>query len=134
MAQLLDPEQGAVVADAALEEFRQQFRGEILRPADAGYDAARQIWNGMIDRRPALIARCTGVADVQRAVAFAREHDLRQPFSTGGYYINYMAEVESEERARAAYGDSYARLAALKATYDPTNFFRLNHNIEPALS
>ena len=43
------------------------MRGPVLTPADAGYDAARKVWNGMIDRRPALIARCTGPADVAAA-------------------------------------------------------------------
>jgi FAD/FMN-containing dehydrogenase len=54
-----------------------------------------------------------------------------QPVSTGTYYANYQAEVESEERVRAAWGANYDRLVALKATYDPTNVFRLNHNVLP---
>ena len=62
--------------DAAVEELRKSLRGPLLQPGDAGYDAARTIYNGMIDRRPALIARCAGVADVIAAVRFAREHDL----------------------------------------------------------
>ena len=56
-----------------LENLRQSFRGELIQSGHAGYDAARRVWNGNIDRRPALIARCTGVADVQRAV------DVRSP-------------------------------------------------------
>ncbi|WP_033211509.1 FAD-binding oxidoreductase [Kitasatospora phosalacinea] len=52
------------------------FRGEILVPGDEDYDAARAVWNGAVDRRPEVIARCTGVADVLQAVAVAREHGL----------------------------------------------------------
>lgn len=64
------------LGDAAVEALRANLRGALLRPGDAGYDQARRIWNGMIDRRPALIACCTGVADVVAAVNFARAHDL----------------------------------------------------------
>jgi FAD/FMN-containing dehydrogenase len=79
-----------------------------------------------------LPASWTDPADTAVNVQWARElYTGMQPFATDGYYINYMADVESEERARAAYGDNYARLAALKARYDPANLFRLNHNIPP---
>src|SRR6478609_6998226 len=60
-------------AAAALAEG---FRGEIVVPGDEGYDAARAVWNGAVDRRPEVIARCSGVADVLQAVAVAREHGL----------------------------------------------------------
>jgi FAD/FMN-containing dehydrogenase len=57
-----------------------------------------------------------------------------QPFSAGGAYINYMGE-EGEDRVRAAYSPAtYARLVALKNTYDPANMFRLNQNIKPTVS
>jgi FAD/FMN-containing dehydrogenase len=52
------------------------------------------------------------------------------PFSTGGVYANNLGE-EGGDRVRAAYGENYPRLAALKGRYDPTNFFRLNQNIRP---
>ena len=60
------PDEGAVNA------FRAALRGTLLQPRDEGYEEARKVWNGMIDRRPALIARCSGVADVIAAVNFAR--------------------------------------------------------------
>ncbi|MGH6885100.1 MAG: FAD-binding oxidoreductase [Geminicoccales bacterium] len=71
----------------AFEEFAAGFRGELLRPGDEGYDAARRVWNGMIDRRPAVIARCTGVADVVRAVNFARSNDLLVAIRGGGHSV-----------------------------------------------
>jgi FAD/FMN-containing dehydrogenase len=64
-----------VVVDQ-VSELRSRVRGEVLAMADAGYDDARKVWNGMIDKRPAVIARCTGVGDIIAAVSFAREHDL----------------------------------------------------------
>jgi FAD/FMN-containing dehydrogenase len=63
------------------------FTGELLSPADAGYDDARQVWNGAIDRRPALIARCAGVADVVGALRHAREHDLLVAVRGGGHGV-----------------------------------------------
>jgi FAD/FMN-containing dehydrogenase len=66
----------------AVEKLRSVIRGEALVAGDAGYDGARAVWNGMIDRHPAVIVRCRGTADVMAAVAFAREHRL--PVSTRG--------------------------------------------------
>jgi FAD/FMN-containing dehydrogenase len=63
------------------------FLGELVRPGDPAYDDTRKIWNGHIDRRPALIARCRGVADVIAAVRFAREHDLLTAVRGGGHAI-----------------------------------------------
>jgi FAD/FMN-containing dehydrogenase len=68
-----------------VEAFQASVRGALLRPGVAGYDDARTIHNGMIDRRPALIARCAGVADVRTAVRFAREHDLLVSVRGGGH-------------------------------------------------
>jgi hypothetical protein len=71
--------------DTVVEAFRASMRGALLRPGEAGYDGARTIHNGMIDRRPALIARCAGVADVLTAVRFARAHDLLVSVRGGGH-------------------------------------------------
>jgi FAD/FMN-containing dehydrogenase len=62
-----------------------KFRGEVIEPTDPRYDAARALYNGMIDKRPALIARCRGVADIVAAIHFGREHDLRIAIRGGGH-------------------------------------------------
>jgi FAD/FMN-containing dehydrogenase len=66
-------------------EFVEGFRGELLLPADEGYDAARKLFNGMIDRHPALIARCADVADVIDAVSYARAEGLKLAVRGGGH-------------------------------------------------
>ena len=63
------------------------LRGEVMRPGDDGYHEARTLWNGMIDRRPAAIVRCLGVADVRQAIRFAREHGLAVTAKGGGHQV-----------------------------------------------
>jgi FAD/FMN-containing dehydrogenase len=70
-----------------LTAFRDRFAGEIVLPTDDGYDAARAVWNGMIDRRPALVVRPTGAADVISAIRFARDEDLTIAVRSGGHSI-----------------------------------------------
>jgi len=70
-----------------IDELRTRFRGALLRPGEEGYDEARRIWNGAIDRRPALIARCAGADDVVEAVRFARERDLALSVRGGGHAV-----------------------------------------------
>ena len=72
---------------AALASFSEAFEGEIILPGSAGYDAARIVWNGMIDRRPAVVARAAGVEDVRRTVRFAREQDLPIAVRCGGHSL-----------------------------------------------
>lgn len=67
--------------------LREALDGELLAPDDAGYDAARRVWNGMIDRRPALIARCASTADVAAAVNVAREKELLLSVRGGGHSV-----------------------------------------------
>ena len=62
--------------ETAVQELASHFRGTLLRPTDVGYEQARAVYNAMIDKHPALIARCADVADVMAAVTFAREHEL----------------------------------------------------------
>ena len=76
-----------LASDAALGSLKEGLRGQLLRPDDDGYDAARQVWNAMIDRRPGLIVRCVGPADAMAAVAFAREHDLLLSVKSGGHNV-----------------------------------------------
>ena len=72
---------------SAVEELAEGMRGSILMPASDEYDEARRIWNGMIDRRPAIIARCAGTADVVDAVNFSRENDLLLAVRGGGHNV-----------------------------------------------
>lgn len=74
-----------------IQDLRARLRGALLLPDDPGYDEARSVWNAMIDRRPALIARCLGVADVVTCVNFAREHDLPLSIKGGGHNISGLA-------------------------------------------
>ena len=70
-----------------IADFKASLRGTLLQPSDKAYDAARVVWNGMIDRRPRLIARCHGVADVVAAVNFARRHGLLVAVRGGGHNV-----------------------------------------------
>jgi FAD binding domain len=70
--------------DAAVAQFKAGLGGQLLQPADAGYEQARQVYNGMIDKGPALMARCADVADVIAAVNFAREQKLPLAVRGGG--------------------------------------------------
>jgi FAD/FMN-containing dehydrogenase len=77
----------SIVRNSSLEAFRARLRGPLLLAGDAGYDEARMVWNALIDRRPALIARCSGAADVIAAVQFAREHGLLVSIRGGGHNV-----------------------------------------------
>ncbi len=75
------------VSSVAMGKLRATLRGDVVKPGDPAYDEARKIWNGDIDRRPALIARCASVEDVQAAVAFGRENGLRIAVKCGGHSL-----------------------------------------------
>jgi hypothetical protein len=77
--------EGTLIDRGAVDELRASFRGELVVPGDGGYDEHRKVWNGSIDRRPGLIARCAGVADVRQAVGFARERGLVVAVRGGGH-------------------------------------------------
>jgi FAD/FMN-containing dehydrogenase len=64
------------LGDATVEQLRSTVGGEVITPDDPGYEEARRVWNGMVDRRPAVVMRCASTDDVVAAVAFGREHDL----------------------------------------------------------
>ena len=78
---------GTTVDRTALAELSSRFSGVLLTPGDAGYDDARRIHNGMIDKRPALIARCLGTTDVADAVNFARHRRLELAVRGGGHSL-----------------------------------------------
>ena len=71
--------------EAAIEEFNKSLGGDLILPGGTGYDEARTIWNGMIDKRPALIVRCAGVSDVINSVNFARTNNLLAAVRGGGH-------------------------------------------------
>ena len=75
----------------ALRGLRERFRGRLFGPGDDGYDEARTIWNGAIDRRPGVVARCSDASDVRSAVRFALEHDLRMSVLGGGHGVGGLA-------------------------------------------
>ncbi len=85
---------GREVTEAAVQRFETRLGGRLLRPGDAGYDDTRKVWNGMIDKRPGLIARCVGVSDVISAVEFAREHGLLVSVRGGGHNVSGAAVCE----------------------------------------
>jgi hypothetical protein len=76
-----------MIPPSALQKLRQTLRGQSLSPGEPGYDTTRAIPNAMIDRRPAVIARCTGAADVIACVRFAHEHDLLVAVRGGGHSV-----------------------------------------------
>ncbi len=110
--------------ESAVEQFKSKLRGTLLRPGERGYDEARQIWNAMIDRRPALIARCAGVADVLQSVELARGQGLLVAVRGGGHNIagnavcdgglmidlSLMRSVRVDSRARRAHVEPGATL------------------------
>ena len=117
------------LSDSALVSLRTNFGGELLVSGDAGYDEARALWNGDIDRRPALIARAAGTDDVAAAIAFGREHALELAVRGGGHSfaghgvvddglmidLSEMRQVSvdpSARRARCGGGTTWADLDA----------------------
>lgn len=101
---------------SALEGLRRRLRGEVLALGEPGYEEAREIWNAMVERRPAAIARCVSAEDVVQCVRFAREHGVLVAIRGGGHNIagnalcdgglvidlSPMKRVEVDARARRA--------------------------------
>ena len=82
------------IAAGDLERFAAALRGDVVRRDSPNYEDARRIWNAMVERRPALIARCRSAADVRQCVLFAREHDLLVGVRGGGHNIAGNALVD----------------------------------------
>ena len=74
-----------MLSETTIATFKASLRGDLIQPGDQSYDAARKVYNAMIDRRPRLIARCTDVADVITAVNFGRENKLLVAVRGGGH-------------------------------------------------
>jgi hypothetical protein len=91
-----DMPSGSPLEEATVEEFRVSFRGELIRPEDVGYDEARKVYNGMIDKRPALIVRPTGSADVIDAVNLARDNGLPLAVRCGGSTLRLEGRVPTQ--------------------------------------
>src|SRR6266566_601192 len=82
------PQEVTMTSPSDIENFKASLLGELLRPGDPGYDDARKIWNGMIDKRPALIVHCAGVADVIHCVNFAQANSLLVAVRGGGHNVS----------------------------------------------
>src|ERR1700693_317275 len=82
------------MTDQSVSTLQQSLRGRLIGPGDADYDAARALYNGMIDKRPRLIARCVDVADVIAAVNFGRDNELRIAIRGGGHNGPGLASVD----------------------------------------
>src|SRR5690242_6431287 len=100
----------------AISALAAQMRGPLLRPGDAGYEAARRLYNGMIDKHPALIARCVDVADVVAVVRFAAEQRVDLAIRGGGHSGPGLGSVENGvmldlSPIRSVYVDPQARTA-----------------------
>lgn len=99
------------ISSDAVEQLRGQFSGEVLEPADPGYDHARQVHNGLIDKRPGLIARCQVTADVVDAVNFGRDNGMEISVRGGGHNVAGRAVTD---------GGLMIDLTPMKGTYvDP---------------
>ncbi|MBI4397027.1 MAG: FAD-binding oxidoreductase [Elusimicrobia bacterium] len=94
MPELRNPSTGTTepyLEEPAVQKFKSEIQGEVLRPGDPGYNQARHVWNGMIDRHPALIARCRTSEHVAEAVRFAQEHNLSMAVRGGGHGVSGLA-------------------------------------------
>ncbi|HEU5465107.1 MAG TPA: FAD-binding oxidoreductase, partial [Candidatus Binatia bacterium] len=108
------------MTEDVIRKFKESLRGELILADEPGYDDARSVWNAMIDRRPALIARCLGVADVLTAVNFAREHGIALSIKGGGHNISGLAVCDGGlmldmSRMRGVWVDPTARIARAQA-------------------
>lgn len=90
----MDKNAHSPIESGSIDALRSSLRGDLLEPAHPAYDETRMVWNGMINRRPALIARCRNAADVAAAVNFARDHGLVIAIRSGGHNVAGYAVCE----------------------------------------
>jgi FAD binding domain-containing protein/berberine-like enzyme len=116
-----------VLPGSAIEDLAAGLRGDVLLPGSQDYDRTRRLWNALFDKKPAMIARCTGAADVQLAIAFAREHQLLTAVRAGGHSysgksgcdgglvidLQGMQGVRVDPEAKRAYVESGSLLGQL---------------------
>ena len=95
---------------ASLGALTDTFAGEIIRPDDPGYDEARAVWNGSIDRRPALVVRPSGTDDVITALRFAREHDLVVAVDESPFDARFVGPLAHQRRVGAAAAEEIERV------------------------
>src|SRR5580704_9484310 len=105
---------------ADIEDLRAMLRGEIITPGQPGYDAARRLWNPAFDRKPALIVRCVGAADVRSAVGFAAAHGLLTAVRGGGHSLSGQSGCDGGlvidvSPMRAVEVDPIAKVARVEA-------------------
>jgi len=115
-----------------IEPLRAALRGSALLPGDAGYDAGRGVFNGMIDRRPAVIAQCSGAADVMRSLEFALAHSLPVSVRCGGHSLPGYGVCEAGvmidlERMNQVYVDAAAKTARAQGG---TNWGQFDHETQ----
>jgi FAD/FMN-containing dehydrogenase len=108
------------LTEDTVRKFKESLRGELILADEPGFNEARSLWNAMIDRRPALIARCLGVADVVTAINFAREHGIALTIKGGGHNISGLAVCDGGlmldmSRMRGVWVDLAARTARAQA-------------------
>lgn len=143
---------------AEVEDFRAHFQGDVLLPDDAGYEEVLEfqlhpvgpdVLSGLIvfpfEQAKSVLTQFARFTETmpdelnvwmvtgedERCIAWARDFFAKsQPFASGGAYINFLTQEETD-RIAFAYGATYSRLVALKKKYDPTNLFRMNQNIKP---
>ncbi|HEY9379564.1 MAG TPA: FAD-dependent oxidoreductase, partial [Jiangellaceae bacterium] len=121
------------LAPVMVDALRRTFRGEIVQPDDVDYDEHRRIWNGSIDRHPALIARCADADDVSDAIRFARDSGLDLTVRSGGHSfpghsvsddalvvdLSLMKQIQVDPENRVARVQAGVRLGELDAATQP---------------
>ena len=130
MSSVIEP---PVLGEATVKDLRDALRGELVLPGDPAYDEARSVWNGMIDRRPALIARCTGTSDVIAANRFARSEGLTVAVRGGGHNVAGNATCDGGlvidlSRMKAIAVDRAARTVRVEAG---CNWAEVNDALQP---
>jgi FAD/FMN-containing dehydrogenase len=109
----------ATLSTSDVADLKDSLRGELLLPGRPVYDQARKVWNGAFDRRPALIARCIGAADVTQAVTFARAHNLLVAVRGGGHSLSGQSVCDGGlvidlSRMKSVHVDPVAQVARVE--------------------